>query len=363
MFAYLFSLLSGEMSDFGITTENLANSLAPFFASSLTIALALLLDKVLGEAKRYHYLVGFGYLAQRVEQCLNRNTSSDHHSDSFSGTDSQLKNSNEVAFSTRRALLGMFAWLLLVLPLPMLYWFYLSELVWYWQLLLDSLVLYLAIGLTSLRQHALQVYQPLNVNDLVKARHFTGYLVSRETSSLTPEQMSRATVESMLENGHDSVIASMVYYLIGGAPLVILHRFANTLDAMWGYKNPRFNAFGYASARLDDVLGFLSGKICTLLYALQSRFIVSIKNAYQQGNHYKSHNGGWVIAAGATVMGITLGGSANYHGKTITSVTLGQGRAVTIDDIPRSITVVSKAALILLLSVFIWQGLHFLLSV
>ncbi len=313
-----------------------------FFSVTLVIILALIVDSIFGEAKRFHYLVGFGNIASVIEAKLNKGKTP------------------ALSFSISNALRGAIAWSLMVLPLPLLYFFFLNDLLWYWQVALDAIVLYLAIGLNSLRQHAMQVYQPLKKGDLAAARHFTGYLVSRETASLTPQQMSRATVESMLENGHDSVIASLIYYLIGGAPLVILHRFANTLDAMWGYKNPRFNSFGYASARLDDILGFITGKVSTVLYAIQGRLMTSLRNAYKQGNRYKSHNGGWVMSAGATVMGITLGGSASYHGKEMTSVTLGEGRAVEVEDIPRSITLVRKASWYLLLSIFIWQLICFI---
>jgi adenosylcobinamide-phosphate synthase len=335
--------------------ENLYNQilfLAPYFATTLTLLLALLLDNVLGEAKKYHYLVGFGWLATKIESALN--------SDKCRHNKTHLKTQ----------ILGTFSWCLLVLPLPIIYFLCLNNLIWYWQILLDASVLYLAVGLNSLHQHAMQIYTPLKSGDLDKARHFTAYIVSRETNQLSPQEMSRATVESMLENGHDSVIASMVYYIIGGAPLVILHRFTNTLDAMWGYKNTRFNYFGYASAKLDDLLGFISGKICTLLYAIQGNFKESVINAYQQGNQYKSHNGGWVMAAGATVMKLTLGGTALYHGKTVTSPILGissnkksasEKNSITVEDIPRSITLVKRAATLLLWLVFIYELASYLL--
>jgi len=322
--------------------DNLFNQtlmLLPAFAIVCTLALALLFDKVFGEAKHFHYLIGFGWLANKLEKTLNVSPS----------TQSIIK----------AKLFGTFAWCLLVFPLPMIYFYYLNHLVWYWQILLDASVLYLCLGLNSLHQHAMQIYRPLKSGDLDNARHFTGYIVSRETAALTEQEMSRATVESMLENGHDAVIASLIYYLIGGAPLVILHRLANTLDAMWGYKNSRFNHFGYASARLDDVLGFISGKCCTLLYALQglTRGLCqqAFINAYQQGNQYKSHNGGWVMAAGATVMARKLGGSALYHGKVTHSLALGAGKKVTIDDIPASLTLVTRASLLLLVMVFSYQ--------
>ncbi|WP_231295692.1 adenosylcobinamide-phosphate synthase CbiB [Colwellia sp. PAMC 21821] len=327
-------------------TDNVINDvllLLPEFTVFFTLFLALILDKFLGEAKHFHYLVGFGYLANKLEAKFNP---TDLHSS---------------VIKTR--LLGISAWGLLVLPLPIIYFYLLNDLTWYWQVLLDAYVLYLCLGLNSLYQHALQIYRPLKSGDLDSARHFTGYIVSRETSALTEQEMSRATVESMLENGHDAVIASLIYYVMGGAPLVILHRFANTLDAMWGYKTSRYQHFGYASARLDDLLGFISGKCCVLLYALQGlargRFRQAILNALQQGNKYKSHNGGWVMAAGATVLGIKLGGSALYHGKVINSVTLGSGQEVTADDIPKSLRIVSRASLLFLAAVLIFQMIIF----
>ncbi|XQW85011.1 cobalamin biosynthesis protein CobD/CbiB [Thalassotalea piscium] len=322
--------------------------LVPFFSLSLTILLALLLDRLLGEPKKYHYLVAFGTLCQRLEKKLNPEYKANFFKKNQSAN---VKN----VFSVKSATLGALAWGLLVLPLPLIYWFLFRNISWQQHVFIDSIILYLAIGLSSLKQHAMQVYRPLKSGDLETARKFTGYLVSRETQSLSTDEMSRATVESVLENGHDAVIASLLFYLIGGAPLVIIHRLANTLDAMWGYKNPRYFSFGYASARLDDLLGFLTAKCCTLLYAVQGNFLVSLKNAYSQGNRYKSHNGGWVMAAGATVMNVSLGGSANYHGTKVNSIKLGSGGTVTIDDIPQSLALVQRAAILLLLFIFALQ--------
>ena len=323
-------------------------AILPEFSIALTLLIALLLDKNLGEAKRFHYLVGFGWLANKITALLNPLPS---------------ENTSKIS-ALKTKLLGTIAWCVLVLPLPVLYFLFIENLTWYWQIAADATALYFALGLNSLYQHAMQIYRPLNSGDLEAARHFTSYIVSRETKALTEQEMSRATIESMLENGHDAVIASLIYYLIGGAPLVILHRFANTLDAMWGYKNSRFINFGYASARLDDVLGFISGKCCTVLYAIQGLpqrlFVKALYNAYSQGKQYKSHNGGWVMAAGATVMRRKLGGSAQYHGKVIHSVTLGAGTDVSSEDIPTSLTLVSRASFLLLVAVFTFQLIIYL---
>lgn len=311
------------------------------FKLTFVLVFALLLDHILGEPKKFHPLVGFGNIANQVEKWLNKPTN------------------QSALFSKINALLGVLAWCLVIIPFCYLSYVLLAMLPTSVQIIVEALLLYLALGLNSLHLHAIQVFKPLNQGDLNTARHYTGYLVSRETHNLTADEMSRATVESMLENGHDAVIASIVYYLIGGIPLVILHRLANTLDAMWGYKNTRFNSFGFFAARADDILGFISGKICTLLYALQQPFLLALKNAYHQGNQYKSHNGGWVMSAGATVMKKTLGGTASYHGKTLNSPNLGIDSSLTSsvmpEDIPRSITLVRRAATLLILFVFIYQ--------
>ncbi|NTS76337.1 cobalamin biosynthesis protein CobD [Catenovulum sp. SM1970] len=306
------------------------------YQTFLVVVLALLLDKIFAEPKRFHPLVGFGNLAIYIEKRLNRFT---------------------YIFASRFC--GVIAWLILVLPLPVLCMWGMAQLPLYGQIIISAVGLYAAIGLASLKQHGLQVYQPLTEQDLTTARHFTGYLVSRETAELTPDEMARATTESMLENGHDAVIASLVCFVIGGLPLVIAHRLANTLDAMWGYKNQRFIHFGWAAARLDDLLGFVSGKVCTLLYAIQGlfkgRFLSALSNAMTQGNQYKSHNGGWVMAAGATVLNIKLGGSAIYHGQIKHSVELGQGEAIDATSIKTSIELVERAAFCL--CGFLWLAL------
>ena len=298
--------------------------------SAIVLIIACLRDKILGEPKKFHPLVGFGNFTNWLEQRLNR-AHQDHN------------NINEHSPLMTR-LLGLLGWVALTTPLPLLYYFLYQDNWVFW--LLDCLILYAAIGYNSLLKHARQILQPLLAGDINQARHYCSYIVSRNTSELTEQQIARATTESMLENGHDAVIATVVWFAIGGAPLVILHRLANTLDAMWGYKNSRFIYFGWFAARMDDVLGWPTAKITALLYACQGQLRPALTNAKQQGRQYKSLNGGWVMAAGATVLGIKLGGSASYHGKTITSVTLGAGQPVNTKDVEPSLTLVGNALII-----------------
>ncbi len=304
--------------------------------SATVIMVAVILDRCLGETKRFHPLAGFGYLAQRIETLFNTG---------FSGR------------WTGR-LVGMAGWSLLVLPLPAVYWFindwFIKDgnpLFWF----ADCFIVYLALGLQSLNQHALDIDRPLRKDDLGGARKAVSYIVSRNTASLSKEGIARATVESVLENGHDAVIATLFWYLVGGGPMVILHRLVNTLDAMWGYKNKRFNYFGWFAARADDVMGWPSAKITSLLYILtqvvQTRFNLfsrlkkAIFNARSQSKVYKSLNGGWVMSSGASMLGVSLGGVSEYEDSRIESPVLGEGRQVQVVDIQRSLRLLQQAVI------------------
>lgn len=297
-----------------------------------TLLTALFIDHFIGEPTRFHPLVLFGNLANKLEKKLNK------------GNDKQ------------RFSIGVIAWCLLVLPLPLLYLLLLFFLPSYLILLINIYIVYWAVALNSLNLHGMQIYQPLIDNDIKKAQHYCSYIVSRDTSELDTQAISRATTESMLENGHDGVTATLIYFVIGGAPLVIIHRLSNTLDAMWGYRTEQFNYFGKFSARMDDLLGFVSAKITTLLFAIIGLFNSTGKqalfNAYNQSKSYKSHNGGWVMASGATVINVCLGGSAVYFGKTVNSPQLGQGEIVQSKHIQASLTLVKQAVLLWLLLVF-----------
>ncbi len=292
---------------------------------SVILITVLLLDHYLGEPRRWHPLIAFGKLASTCEKKFNL---------SANPPDQQKRK-------------GILSWMLLVVT-PSLFFFLFNQLsVISW--VIDGLVVYWALGLHSLKQHALQVYQPLKFNDLDSARHYCGYMVSRDTAQLSEEDISRAVTESVLENGHDAVIATLFWYVIGGAPLVIVHRLANTLDAMWGYKNSRYQYFGWFSAKMDDWLGWPSAKLTAVLYAMQNETRQALCNACQQSREYKSINGGWVMAAGATSLGIQLGGTSVYEDKELHSPSLGEGKPSTAMDISRSVTLVQRAALLFVL--------------
>lgn len=297
----------------------------------MSVALSALagvgLDAWFGEPRRWHPLVGFGHLAQRIEQRLN------------SGGRGWRSH-------------GVSGWCLAVLPPVLLVWLLsLSSLGW----LVDILVLYFALGLKSLGQHALPVAQALRLGNLDEARRRVGYLVSRRTSELDACGVARAGTESVLENGADAVFASLFWFAVLGAPGVLLHRLSNTLDAMWGYRNERFERFGWAAAKIDDVLNYVPARLVALTYALLGRTATALRCWRRQAPQWDSPNAGPVMAAGAGALQVQLGGSAIYHGVEEQRPQLGEGAPAQARDIERALNLVYLGVLLWLVGLAIGE--------
>lgn len=295
---------------------------------------ALLLDRLWGEPARWHPLVGFGRLADRVELSLNRGEA--------------------------RLLSGVVALSLMVLP-PLLAALLLQW--WLWQLSPwafaagAALVLYFAVARQALGEHARAIAEPLVADRLPEARAQLARIVSRDTDDLDATSVSGAAVESVLENGSDAVIASLFWFVIAGLPGVVLHRCVNTLDAMWGYRTPRFREFGWAAARCDDVLNFLPARLTSLGYAVTGNCINALRCWLAQARHWSSPNAGPVMAAGAGALGLQLGGSASYDGNREERPILGRGRAPQPGDIERAVRLLDRTValwLLVLLVIALW---------
>ena len=298
---------------------------------SLILLAAVLMDRVAGEPRRWHPLVGFGRLANWVEARLHP------------GQDR----------STR--LRGVIGWLGLVLP-PTLLAAWLAALPGI-GVLLSAVMLYLAIGARSLAEHAEAVVTALIAGDLPLARERVGWIVSRDTDALDERGIARATVESVLENGSDAVFAAIFWFLLLGAPGVVLYRLANTLDAMWGYRTPRYRDFGWAAARFDDVLNFLPARLTALSYALLGNTRSALHCWRTQARHWYSPNAGPVMAAGAGALEVRIGGAAIYHGQMKERPVLGQGRAPVADDIHRAMQLVQRGTWLWVLLALVWSVL------
>ncbi|TDF81096.1 adenosylcobinamide-phosphate synthase CbiB [Pseudomonas sp. H9] len=273
----------------------------------LTVA-GVALDALLGEPQRRHPLVAFGRFASRLEQRFN---------------------AGGCGWRSH----GVTAWFLAVIPLTLLA----TLLSWlpYIGWLVEVLALYCALGLRSLGEHVKPVAAALRAGDLELARQRVGFLVSRETRELDDTAVARAATESVLENGSDAVFAALFWFVVAGAPGVVLYRLSNTLDAMWGYRNERFERFGWAAARIDDLLNYLPARLVALTYAVLGKTRLALSCWRRQAPLWDSPNAGPVMAAGAGALAVELGGPAVYHGELHERPQLGEGPAADASAIER----------------------------
>ncbi len=283
-------------------------------------AAGVLLDLLLGEARRWHPLVGFGRLANLIERALNRGHA--------------------------RFMRGMLAWMLAVLPLAALAWR--AGALENFGLALHALLLYFCIGLRSLREHNVPIAQALEQGDLAQARLLTARIVSRDTQQAGAADLAKASAESLLENGNDAVFGTLFWFVVAGGPGALLFRLANTLDAMWGYRSTRFLAFGCAAARIDDALNWVPARLTALSYVVLGASMADRRRAWQcwrtQAPAWPSPNAGPVMASGAGVLGLALGGAATYDGVVEQRPALGMGRSADAADIMRAWRLVAATA-------------------
>ena len=249
---------------------------------------------------------------------------------------------------------GLLAWALAVLPWTALaFWAGRHGLAGW---LVDVVLLYLALGGRSLAEHAERVAADLAAGDLAAAREHVGWIVSRDTSELDESGVAKACVESTLENGNDAVFGALFWFMLFGGAGAVLFRLANTLDAMWGYKTERFLRFGWAAARLDDVLNYLPARLTALSYALFGQTRRALVCWRAQAPLWESPNAGPVMSAGAGSLGLALGGAAIYHGQREERPVLGEGRFPGGADISRALALLRRSAWLWLL-IFLIGGL------
>ncbi|MEI6033218.1 MAG: adenosylcobinamide-phosphate synthase CbiB [Verrucomicrobiae bacterium] len=180
-------------------------------------------------------------------------------------------------------------------------------------------LLYTCFAGRDLALHSGRVAQALAADDLPEARRRVAMLVGRDTDSLDEPEIVRAAVESVAENMVDGVTAPLLFAAIGGPVGAILYKAVNTLDSTFGYKNERYLQFGWASARLDDVVNFLPARL-TVPLAVFAAALLGLNPAgawrifLRDGRKHPSPNSGLSEAAVAGALGVQLGGTNCYFG-------------------------------------------------
>ncbi|WP_300681003.1 cobalamin biosynthesis protein [Nocardioides sp.] len=270
-------------------------------------------DRVLGDPRRFHPVAGFGTVAGRLEKTIwadRRGRGAAYTAVLVGGT----------------ALAGAYAERRATSPLA--------------RGALTAVATWAVLGGRSLEREAAAVDAFLGRDDLPGARRRLTHLVGRDTAHLSASDVSRAVIESVAENTSDAVVAPLVWGAVAGVPGLLGYRAANTLDAMVGHHNARFEHFGWASARLDDLLNLpgsrLSGAL-TLL-AAPTRAREAVRAWRRDAAAHPSPNAGVIEAAFAGSLGIHLGGTNTYYGHRVEHrAVMGRGPAPDPVHIGRAI--------------------------
>jgi len=196
---------------------------------------------------------------------------------------------------------------------------------------------YAVLGGRSLAREAAAVHAHLDRGDLDAAREQVTHLVGRDPAGLGPDEIARATIESVAENTSDAVVAPLLWGAVAGPAGLLGYRAANTLDAMVGHRTPRYEQFGWAAARLDDLLNLAPARLTAGLAVALGGSPTAAASAWRRdARQHPSPNAGPVEAAFAGSLGVRLGGTNSYEGTHEDRGFLGTGKPPTPADIPRA---------------------------
>lgn len=216
--------------------------------------------------------------------------------------------------------------------------------------LLDGLiagpVVEAAIASTLIAHKSLQdhVAAVANAPTLDSARTEVAKIVGRDTASLDEAGVARASIETLAESLSDGVVAPAFWFALGGLPGLVAYKIVNTADSMIGHLTPRHAAFGYAAAKVDDVMNFAPARLTTFLIKLVApRSLWFGDQIRRDADRHVSPNAGWPEATMAYGLDVALGGPRTYGGQPVNGVWLNEkGRAAARSDIERALVISAR---------------------
>lgn len=288
--------------------------------SILPLTIGYLLDLIIGDPHSLpHPITYIGKLIKKCETLLRRR-------------ENFLKIKGVVLFFIVTGLSFGIIWLLI----------YLTGLIHHFLGLIVQLWLIFQILATkSLYIESLKVQRALESGDIKEARKYLSWLVTRDCSQMSKQDIIRSTVETISENITDGITAPLFYITLGGAPLGMLYKAVNTLDSMVGYKNERYKDFGYFSAKMDDIFNYIPARITALFIILSCFFLgLDSKRAFftllRDRKKHDSPNSPFGEAPVAGALGIYLGGRVTYFDKIYDKPKIGDGlKEPDIEDIEK----------------------------
>ena len=195
----------------------------------------------------------------------------------------------------------------------------------------------------SLHQHVRAVAEALETQGLTAGRSAVAMVVGRNPDRLDEAGVARAAIESLAENFSDGVVAPAFWLIVGGLPSAMCYKATNTADSMIGHRTPRFHAFGWAAARLDDVINLPASRLSALFLVLAAAAIGAspggaLQAVWRDARGHRSPNAGWPEAAMAGALGLQLAGPRVYGETLIDDAFMGDGRReATAADIIRAL--------------------------
>jgi len=302
------------------------------------ITIALILDRLIGDPPNWpHPVRWIGSLISWLEKRLNKG--------------SAAKAKGVVHLAIVLSVVGVFV-------LGLVYVGY--EVHWIVGLLVEIVLMTSALASKSLQQAAVEVLEPLKENNLDQARMKLSWIVGRDTDHLTEDEISRGTIETVSENTSDGITAPLFWALIGGAPAIWIYKAINTGDSIVGYKNKRYQNYGWASARLDDVANWIPSRITGYLMLLSKKPVDAsrtklIRQLHTEAKKHPSPNSGWGEAAVALMLQIQLGGKNTYQGIESNRPLIGTKRmSIESGHITQTIQIMNRT--VLLFIVCCWIG-------
>lgn len=269
----------------------------------LTGIIAFLIDTIIGDPRtQYHPVVLMGKLIALLEHCFYRADDSDN----------------------KKFVMGI---MLVIITLLISYEVAAAIMMLSYQIpfswgsaAVGGLLLSFTISPNSLAKAGKGIYALLIIGELTEAREKVGWIVGRDTKDLDDAEIARATIETIAENTVDGIIAPLFFFVLGGVPLAVLYRAANTMDSMIGYKNEKYLYFGRGAAKLDDVLNYIPARITAMLFLFSALILgFDYRNAYRimqrDAAKHPSPNGGYAEATMAGALHIRLGGMNSYFGR------------------------------------------------
>lgn len=217
---------------------------------------------------------------------------------------------------------------------------------------LSVLFIYTTLSIKDLKTESMRVYWALKNGQRDAARKYLSLIVGRDTENLGDADIIRATVETVSENTVDGIIAPIFYAFLGGAPLALAYKAASTLDSMVGYKNDKYKDFGWASAKIDDILNFVPARLSAFIMPLASWLagldaVNSFKVTLRDRKNNPSPNSGIPEAAVAGALSVRLGGLNYYNSVAVMKQFMGDDKNVlAISHIKESLRIAYISALL-----------------